>query len=146
MPLRGKIKNNHIPLNSFELIVAGLPAITIVTTDDIEQMITAVTMPDGTIRSGGKTEPVEFTFTIPMHHDVEQAAMEYWKKLAEGPVGSTYLKAASLIYYRNEGGPKSYTFSNMWVSGRTIPGGDMGNEGEMAVVTFAVKADYVSPV
>jgi hypothetical protein len=146
MPLRGKIKNNHIPLNSFELIVAGLPQITVVTTDDIEQMITAVTMPDGTIRSGGKTEPVEFTLSVPMHHDVEQAAMEAWKKLAEGPVRPTYLKAASLIFYRNDGTPKSYTFSNMWLSGRTIPGADMGNEGEMAAVSFAVKADYVSPV
>jgi hypothetical protein len=109
-------------------------------------MTTAVTMPDGTIRSGGKTEPVEFTLSIPMHHDVEQAAMEYWKKLAEGPVRSTYLKAGSLIFYRSDGTPKSYTFSNMWISGRTIPGADMGNEGEMAAVTFAVKADYVLPV
>jgi len=146
MPLRGTIKNNHVPLNSFELIVAGMPQITVVTTDDIEQMITAVTMPDGTIRSGGKTEPVEFTISVPMHHDVEQAALEAWKKLAEGPVSSSYLKAGSLVFYKNDGTPKSYSFTNMWLSGRTIPGADMGNEGDMAAVTFMVKADYVLPV
>lgn len=146
MPLRGTIKNNHIPLNSFELIVAGLPKITAVTTDDIEQMITAVTMPDGTMRSGGKTDPIEFTFSVPMHHDVEQVALEYWKKLAESPVQSTYLKAASMVFYRSDGIPKTYTLSNMWINGRTIPGADMGNEGEMAAVTFSAKADYVSPV
>lgn len=145
MPLRGTIKNNHVPLNSFELIVAGMPQVTVVTTDDIEQMITAVTMPDGTIRSGGKTEPVEFTISVPMHHDVEQAALEAWKKLAEGPVSSSYLKAGSLVFYKNDGTPKSYSFTNMWLSGRTIPGADMGNEGDMAAVTFMVKADYVLP-
>jgi len=146
MTLKGKIKDNHIPLNKFELLVAGLPQITLITTDDIEESINVIEMPDRTKRSGGQTSAVEFTGTIPMHHDVEVAALEAWYKQGQDPVQEGYLKAGSMMWYRNDGSPRPFELINLWVSGRTIPGGDMENDGEPAMLTFTFQADEVTPV
>jgi len=144
--LKGKIQDNHIPLNKFELLVTGLPAITLVTTDDIEEALTVVTMPDRTKRSGGQTDPVEFTGKVPMHHDVEVAALEIWYKMGQDPIQSGYRKAGSLVFYRGDDTPRPFEFINLWISGRTIPGGDMANDGETAMLTYKFQADEVTPV
>jgi hypothetical protein len=144
--LKGKIKENHIPLNKFELIIAGLVQITLTTTDDIEAALAVVEMPDKTKRSGGQTGAVEFTGTIPMHHDVEIAALELWFKQGQDPVQSGYLKAGSLVFYRNDGTPRPFEFVNLWISSRKIPGGDMKSDGEAAMLTYKFQADEVLPV
>lgn len=146
MGLKGKIQDNHIPLNKFELVVAGLPTLVLVTTDDIEEMLNVVEMPDRTFRSGGQTGPVEFTGTIPMHHDVQVAALEAWYKQGQDPVQDGYLKAGSMVFYRNDGTPRPFELVNLWVAGRTVPGGDMANDGEPAMLTFAFRADEITPV
>lgn len=144
--LKGKIQENHIPLNKFELIVAGMPQITLVTTGDIEESVPAIDMPDRTRRSGGQTGPVSFTGTIPMHHDVQVAALELWYKQCQDPVQDGYLKAGSLMWYRSNGDPRPFELINLWISARTIPGGDMKNDGEPALLTFKFEADEVTPV
>jgi hypothetical protein len=146
MSLKGKIQDNHIPLNKFELLIAGLPQITLITTDDIEEQLNVIEMPDRTRRSGGQTSSVEFTGTIPMHHDVQVAALEAWYKQGQDPVQEGYLKAGSMVFYRNDGTPRPFELINIWVSGRTIPGGDMANDGEPAMLTFRFEADEVTPI
>ena len=144
--LKGKIKENHIPLNKFELIVAGLPKITLTSTEGIDEEIAVIEMPDRTSRSGGQTKPIKFSGKIPMHHDVEVAALEIWYKQAQDPVQEGYLKAGSMMFYRSNGDPRPFELINLWISGRSIPGGDMGNEGEPAMLTFKFEADEVTPV
>ena len=144
--IKGKIQDNHIPLNKFELIVAGLPQITLVTTDDIEETLGVIEMPDRTKRSGGQTSPVEFTGKIPMHHDVQVAALELWYKEGQDPVQPGYRKAGSMMFSRLNGDPRPFELISLWISGRTIPGGDMANDGEPAMLTYKFQADEVTPV
>jgi hypothetical protein len=144
--LKGKIKENHIPLNTFELIVAGMPQITLTKTDNIEEGVQVIELPDRTRVSGGQTNSVSFSGEIPMHHDVEVAALEAWYKMAQAPVDPNYRKAGSLMWYRSNGDPRPFELINLWVSKRTIPGGDMSNDGEPAYLTFQFEADEVTPV
>jgi hypothetical protein len=144
--MKGYIKENHIPLNKFELLVLGLPKLTLVSTDDIDEELEVVDMPDRTSRSGGQTKSVSFTGKIPMHHDVEVAALELWYKQGQDPVQAGYLKAGSMVWYRNDGTPRTFELLNIFVCGRTIPGGDMSNAGEAAMLTFKFRADEVTPV
>jgi hypothetical protein len=146
MTIKGLIKENHIPLNKFDLLVLGMPKITLISFDDIEEELEAVTLPDRTVRSGGQTKPVNFSGKLPMHHDVEIAAMELWYKQGQDPVQPGYKKAATMIFYRGDGGVRTFSLLNLWISGRTIPGGDMKNEGEMAELTYKFQADEVTPV
>ena len=146
MTLKGKIQEDHIPLNKFELLVTGLPTLTLITTDDIEEALNVIEMPDGTKRSGGQTDAPEFTGQIPMHHDVQVLALELWYKQGQDPIQEGYLKAGSLVFYRGSGTPRPFELINLWVSGRTIPGGDMDNDGEPAMLTFTFQADNVTPV
>lgn len=144
--LKGKIQENHIPLNKFDLIVSGMIPITLVTTDNIEEKLAVVDLPDRTKRSGGQTGAIEFTGKIPLHHDVQVAALEAWYDMGKDPVQAGYLKSASLMWYRNNGDPRPFELVNLWISGRTIPGGDMKNDGEEAELTFNFVCDEVKAV
>jgi len=146
MGLQGKINENHIPNNSFELVVTGLPVLTLTKIDDIEESLEVVTMPDRTKRSGGQTTPVEFTGAVPMHHDVEVAALEAWYKSGQSPVQAGYRKAGTLVYYRNDGTARPFSFTNLFVSGRNVAGADMENEGEMSIITYTFQADDIMPI
>lgn len=144
--LKGKIQENHIPINKFEMIISGMIPITLVTTDDIEEKLGVVDLPDRTKRSGGQTGAIEFSGKIPLHHDVQVAALEAWFAMGKDPVQLGYLKSGSLIWYRNNGDPRTFELVNIWISGRTIPGGDMANDGDPAMLTFMFVCDEVTPV
>ena len=96
--MKGAIKPNHIPTSNFDLIVAGFIPLTITRMDGIEEELETVDLPDRTVASGGHTKPVEFMIAIPMHHRVEQAAMEAWYRQSKDPVDAAYKKAATLLH------------------------------------------------
>lgn len=144
--LKGKIKDDHAPLNSFQLLVIGLPDITCTTVSEIPEELNTVEMPDRTIRSGGQTAPVEFEITVPTHHVVEIAALEAWYIQGQDPVDPGYKKVGSLVLYTNSGLPITHSLLNVWISGRTLPALDMSNDGELAVNTYMLKADKVEPI
>jgi len=147
MGLKGKIKADHIPLNKMELVVPGMPTLTVITSDELEEAIQAVDLPDRTKASGGNAEPVEFSIEIPMHHSDEIQAMDLWFRAAKDPVLPTYKRPATLRWPSISGkSRKSYTLTGVWVMTRTIPGGDMTNEGEEANVSYALSADEVLAV
>lgn len=146
MGLKGKIKSNHIPLHNFELVVPGVVPLTLLTSDDIEERLNVVEMPDRTKRSSGEKMSVAFTGAIPMHHDVEAASLEAWYKQCQAPVDPGYRKAGSMVFYRLDGTPRTFSLVNLWISGRTVPGGAMDNEGEPAMLTYFFEADEVNPV
>lgn len=142
-----QIQGDHIPRNKFELVVVGLPKITFTTVSSITDATTETTLPDGTSASGGKTTPKEFTVTVPAHHLVQVAAMDNWKRQGEDPVDQGYKKAGTLIGYTGTGNAfKSWSLSGLWCRDRVTPDFDMDDDGEMAVVTYLMKADKALPV
>lgn len=147
MGLKGKIKDDHIPLNKAELLVPGVPNLVAVTISGLEQAIQAVDLPDRTKRSGGQTEPVEFEIEVPMHHKTEVAGMDIWFQMGQDPVTPGYLRAGTLRFNSISGqNKKSYTLIGLWCSGRNTPDADMANEGELAMVTYVLNADDILPI
>lgn len=147
MGMKGKILPDHLPLNKYKLLVIGLPPLTTTMVSGIEEEMDVVTLPDRTQASGGNTKPGEFTIKLPMHHLVEQAAMEAWFKESQDPVTATYKKPGTLVYESNSGTTlKSYTLVGLFPSKRKLPDAEMSNEGEMAEVEWTLKYDDILPV
>ena len=145
--LRGKIKEDHIPLNLAEIQVPGFPTLTAVTISGIEHTLETVDLPDRTKASGGQTTPVEFTIGIPMHHEVEQRALEIWFQESKEPVSPTYKKVATIRWPNLSGRKKKgYTLLGLFPSVRAMPDADMANEGELAIIEWTMNADDVLPI
>lgn len=144
--LKGKILENHIPLNTFELAVTGMPQLTLTKSDNIEESVAVIELPDRTRASGGQSSSVSFSGEVPMHHQVQVGALDLWFNQSKSPIDRGYRKSGSIMFFALNGTPRIYELLNLWVSKRTIPGGDMANDGEMAVVTYQFEADEVVPV
>ena len=146
MPVRGAILPDMMPVNKYQLIVPGLPALTFTTLSGMEEELEKSELPDRTVASGGNTKAQELTATQPMHHTVEVAAMELWFKQGQDPVSPGYKKAATLIHKSNSGAIlRTYSLIGMFAMKRKLPDLDMANEGEMAVIEWTFSVDAVLP-
>ncbi len=145
--MKGAIKSDHIALNNYELIVLGLPPITPVTIGGLEEELTTVDLPDKTKASGGSKNTSETEVELPMHHAIEQAAMELWFKQCQDPVSSNYKKDATLIHKSISGSTiRTYSLIGIFIMARATPDLEMVNDGEMANVTWTLSIDDILPV
>ncbi len=149
MAVKGKIKPDHIPQNSFSLKVVGLPTdITAVMISGFDTELESVDLPDRTTASGGNFKHVEFEIEIPVHHSDERAALDAW--LVEARLGlPTYKKAAALTFFSVGGIIKAaWTLTGLYPVKGAGPsgGGDMTNEGEMLKAKYSFKADNATPM
>lgn len=147
MSMKGRIKEDHIPLNNVELSVPGIPSLTPVTLSGIEKVLQAVDLPDRTVASGGQTEPIEFEMALPMHHETEQRGMELWFIQSSDPVLIGYKRAATLKYPTiSRSKRKSYALLGLFPKAQVLPDSDMTNEGEQANVTWRMGCDDIVPL
>lgn len=148
MVIKGTIQPDHIPLNKFQLLVLGIPVpLTVIKHSGLEVELNTVKLPDRTQASGGNTEPVEFTLTMPMHHKIEQVAMEKWFRDSRDPVAPDYKKTATLVMLSNSGlSVVARQLVGVFPSKRADPELDMENDGELATVVWTMKADDVQPL
>lgn len=145
--MKAVIQPDHIPLNKFQLLVLGLPPFTFTSVSGLEEELDVVDLPDRTVASGGRTGPVEIEVGLPMHHTVEQAAMEAWFQESQDPVLPTYKKPGTFIASSLSGASsKSYSFVDLFPSKRTIPDFEMDNDGELAIVMWTLRASDVLPI
>ena len=147
MVAKGTIKADHMPLNFYELVIAGMPTITFTEISGIEEELETVDLPDRTVASGGNTKATEFSGKNPMHHLVEQAALEGWLKEGQTPVSPTYKKVASLIHKSaSETVLRTYSLIGLFVKKRKLPDLKLDEEGGMADVEWTFSVDDVLPV
>jgi len=147
MVLKGAVLPNHIPVNNYELQVAGLPAILFTELSGLEEETEAVDMPDRTQVSGGNSKPVEFTGMSFEHHTVELAALEAWRREAIGNVTATYKKVGTLIKRGIDGNViTTRTLIGLWVKKRKDADLDLANEGEPAMVEWTFSTDKVESI
>lgn len=140
--MKGVIQEDHIALNRFKLTVPGLPAFVFTTLSGLEEELNTVDLPDRTVAPGGRTNPIELTVTLPLHHVVEQDAMETWFQDSHVPTQPGFKKDTTLtVSSISDGIERSFMFTNMFPSKRSISDFDMGNDGEMATVEWTLKAD-----
>jgi len=145
--MKGDIKEDHIPINKYQLIVLGLPPLTPTALGGIEEELITSELPDRTVASGGDTSPTEFDVTLPQHHLVEQAAMEAWFVESQSPVTPGYKKVGTLITKSiSDSVVVSHSLLGLFPKKRVLPEGDMANEGELAVVVWTLSLDKVLPI
>jgi hypothetical protein len=147
MPLKASLQPDHIPVNKFSLAIVGLVSFTFTTVGALEEEIDKVMLPDRTAATGGNSKPIEFTGTTPLHHTVENAALELWFNEAKDPVSATYKKFATLTLTSGTGAIKRrYTLLGLWISKRKTPELDMNDEGSLAVAEWTFSADSLVPI
>lgn len=147
MAAKGTIKPDHIAVNKYQLLVLGMPPITAINVSGIEEELETTDLPDRTRASGGNTKAVSFTFKVPAHHKVEQAALELWFQESQDPVLPTYKKVATFYAESGTGNVvMAFTLTEMFLTKRSLPEFAMDNEGEMAAVEWSASADDVIPV
>lgn len=145
--MKGTIQPDHIPLNKFQLLVLGLPPLTLMSLSGLEEELDVVELPDRTVASGGRTRAVEFTIEIPAHHTTEQAAMEVWFQESQDPVTPTYKKPGTLILTSISGGTtRTFSMPDMFPSKRVIPDFEQDNDGEMASFEWTIRASDILPI
>ena len=145
--MKGEIKPDHIGVNKYTLLVAGLVELTCTEISGLEDELNTVELPDRTVASGGNRAASEFTIKIPLHHGVEQAAMELWFRESQDPVSPTYKKPVTLTHESGSGAnDRSFTLVGVFPMKRKLPDLEMKNEGEMAEVEWTLSVDDIFPL
>lgn len=145
--MKGEINPDHMPVNKFSFRVLGFIDLTVVELSGIEDELETVELPDRTMGTGGNRKAGEFELTIPMHHDLEFAAMEVWFLEGQDPVSPTYKKSATISHKSASGrAVRNFTVGGCFVKKRALPDLDKSNEGEMATVTYTMSYDNVTPL
>jgi len=145
--MKGDIQADHIAVNNFELLMLGLPSLTPTEISGLEDELQTAEMPDRTRVSGGNRGPTEFTMMIPMHHLLEQGAMELWFRESQDPVLPTYKKVGTLIHRSIGGGTlRTYSLVGAFPSKRGLPDLEMENDGELALVEWTISVDDMLPI
>lgn len=142
MAIKGILQVDHVPVNKFELSMQDMIPITVIKVSGIEEDTPSVILPDHTVHTGGRSEPVEFEIETPMHHKLERLAMEVWKEEAEEPVSPTAKKTGTLTMMSQTNNQLiSYMIEGALCLKRTLPELDLNNVGDMAIITWTIKAD-----
>ena len=145
--MKGAIRPDHIPVNKYQLLVLGLPPLTITELSGIEDTLQTATMPDRTVASGGNREASESTAMTPMHHKAEQLIWEAWYRESQDPVLPTYKKTATLVHQSISGAVvQAYQLVGVFPKKRKLPDLEMQNEGELSQVEWTLSIDDIVPL
>jgi len=145
--MKGTLQPDHVPDNSYVLMILGMPPLTLTSLGSLEDELNTTKLPDRTVASGGNREATELDIDMPMHHKVEQTAMEFWYRLCQDPVSPGYKKPGLIVYKTNSGGVgKAVNVLGVFIKKRVIPESKMDGEGEMKVVTWTFSIDDVQPI
>lgn len=148
MALKGLILPGHIPVKKFQLLFPGMPPMVVTKLGGLEEELETTEMPDRTVHSGGETKSTELVIEIPMHHIIEQQAMELWYDMSKDPVLPGYKKDGTVIHLSVSavGLPSVFMISGVFPKARKTPEMDMTNESDAAVVEWTLSVDDVSPL
>lgn len=146
--MKGKIQSDVMPINNYELLVPSVPIpLTITEISGIEDTLNTTELPDKTVVTTGTRQATEVELTMPLHHILEQAAMEVWFKESQGAVSPNYKKTASLIHKSNTGLVlRTFTLVGMFPTKRKLPDLKMEDEGTMGMVVWTFSIDDVEPL
>lgn len=142
MPIKAVLQPDHIQVNKYTLMVAGMPPLTFTAISGIEEELDVNEMPDRTIATGGRTKPVEFDVTQPEHHLIERLAMEAWFSECKDPVSPLHKKVGTLLQFsQTDLVQVGYMLIGLFPSKRALPDLEMENEGEMGSLVWTMRAD-----
>lgn len=147
MGIKQTLQADHIPVNKYTLIVAGLPPLTFTKISGIEYELDKAELPDRTVSPGGNAQATTFTAEQPLHHVAEEAAMEVWFSECQDPISSTAKKPGTLVMTSGTGNIiRTFSMTGIWPAKRSLPDLDFEDEGKMAVVTWEFSVDSITPI
>lgn len=147
MPIKGVILPDHIQVNKYLLTVIGMPPLVLTAISGIEEELDVSDLPDRTKASGGRTKPIEYDITLPLHHTVSRLAMEEWFDACKDPILPTHKRLATLTMFSQSGLPLvSFTLTGTFPMKRGLPDLELENDGEMAGVVWSMSSDEVIPL
>jgi hypothetical protein len=145
MAIKNIIEENRIQTNKFVIDwQPGVGEITLISVGELEEELDSSELPDRTVRSGGRKKPIEFDVVQPAHHDDsgEVQAMEQWYVDCQDPVAADHLKIGTYTKFDQQGGPRrTISLDNCWLSKKVESESDLDNDGDMATITWTVRAD-----
>ena len=143
MGIKNVLLENRIPQNKFRNVIQpSVGEITFISVGDLEEELDFVDLPDRTSRTGGRTKQIEFEVVQPMHHDIEVAAMEAWYTECKDPVSPDHLKIWTYTRIDLGDNPRRVTvLDNCSVMKKVESESDLDNDGDMATITWTIKAD-----
>lgn len=145
--IKGVIQADHVQLNKYQLLVAGLPPILFTEISGIEEELQTTVTPDQVPQTGGRVGPIEFDVTIAMHHNLDRAAMELWYREGFDPVSPFHKKLGTLIgFSQSRLNQPAWSIHTLFPFKRGLPDWAIENEGEMAGVTWGMKASEIFPL
>ncbi len=145
--MKGEIQPNHIAVNKYELLVLGAPTLVFTEISGMDSETPTVDLPDRTTASGGEELPGEFTAMMPMHHTVQILFMDLWLQEGRDPVSPFYKKVATMLWKSIDNQvAKTYQALGLFVSKRSTPDAEKGNDGDLALVEYTFKYDSLQPI
>jgi len=142
--IKATIQPDFMPLNKVKLSVPTLPVLTLISISGLEEDLAKVTLPDKTIQSGGRVEPVEFEIEIPLHHTTEVAAMEVWYATCQEPVLPGHKKVGTVSFFSQSNlVQRTYMLPGLMICGRGLPDGSLDNDGEQANNKWKMACDEI---
>jgi hypothetical protein len=145
--MKGVIQPDHIPVNRYQLIIAGLPVqLRPTEISGMEDEMATTDLPDRTRATSGERNALEFTMMIPAHHTAEVLACEAWYREGMSPVSPSYKKSGMIIMQSLTGAnARVRTLIGAFISKRTDPDLEMASDGEMASLEYTVSVDDCLP-
>lgn len=145
--MKGQIQPNVITVNRYKMTILGIVDLTPVTITGIDDELEVVKLPDRTVASNGQRKASSFTMGIPVHHQLEQFAMEAWFVESQDPISPTYKKICTLEMSAISGtGSRSFTLMGVFPTKRAIPALALTDEGTMATMEWFMSIDNVLPI
>lgn len=145
MTIKNVIPEFRIPVNKYAFLAQpGVGEITLVSIGGLEEELDAPELPDRTVRSGGRSKPLETDIVQPMHITLEVVLMETWFGLCKLSLPG-YLKIGTLIQFDETGliPRKSWTLPNCWLKKRAHSDLELENDGDMSTITWTLQADEI---
>jgi hypothetical protein len=145
--VKGEILPDHIAVNKYTFQIVGLIPVTALEVSGIEDELETTELPDRTVASGGFRKATEFSAKVPLHHTLEQAALEKWFRDSQDPIAPDYKKAVTLTHESLSGKTaRTFSLAGVFPKKRALPDLEAKNEGEIALVEWTFSADDVLPL
>lgn len=143
MPIKSVLLPDHVQVNKYQLLIVGMPPMTLTAISGIEEELDVTELPDRTTASGGRTKPVSFDITQPAHHIIERLAMETWWEMVKNGL-PLYKRVGTLLQFSQSNLQQvGYMLMGLYPTKRALPDLELDNDGDLSTLVWTMNADEV---
>jgi hypothetical protein len=141
MALKSVIPKDIIAGNKFTLSVDNEDLL-VVSVSSPEESLQTVELPDGTMASGGRTDPSEITIIIPQHVEASKIFLDTWWQGCKDPVAPNAYKSITVTGESSSGQITSTsTGVGVFIKDRTGATYSLEDGTEMTTIEYTCSVD-----